>query len=71
MVLGKVGPYDENALRAGDVRDGVGHAHCTQGPVKAYDRWGVAEPGAVVYVSTAEDPGKLLHQVVLFVGALG
>jgi len=72
VALGGVGADEEDAVRAGQVRDGIRHGAAAEGLEHAHRGGGVAEPGAVVHVVGPEGrPDELLEEVVLLVGALG
>ncbi len=72
MALRGVRPNDKNAVSVPDFGDGVGHGSAAEGCDQTGHGGGMSEPGAVVDIVSAQNrPGKLLHQVILFIGALG
>ena len=55
-----------------DVVDRVGHGSAAEGGGQTGHRRGMSEAGTVVYVVRAQyRTGEFLHDVVVFVGALG
>ena len=72
MALGGVAADDEDEAGLLDVGDGAGIAAVADGAREAHGGRGLAVARAVVDVVGADDGARqLLHQVALFVGALG
>jgi len=72
MILRGVRANDKNAISVSKFRDRVGHGATAERCGQTGHGGGMSEAGAVVHiVSTQNRPGKLLHQIIIFVGALG
>ena len=72
MALGGVAADDEDQVGLLDVGDGAGIAAIADGAEKPGGGGRLAVARAVIHVVGADDgAGQLLHQVALFIGALG
>ncbi len=62
----------KNAVSFSEFRDGVGHGTAAERCGQTGHGGGMSEASAVVdIIGTQNRPGKLLYQVVFFVGTLG
>ena len=72
MSLSGIGSDDEQNIGVNNLVKGIGGRSAAKACGKPRHRRSMADSGAVVHIVGAEDcPGKLLHQIVLLVGAPG
>ncbi len=73
VLLGGVRSDDEDCLcLAGDIFNGIGHCARAECGGQTGHSAGVSKTGAVVDVVRPDHlPGELIHQIILFIGALG
>lgn len=68
MGLRRVGPPQQEDLRAQDFVEGTGSRSGAEGGRETRDRRGVSDPSGIVYIVGPQDrPGKLLDHIYIFV----